>query len=99
MPNSQTQMENVSAMEVNLVRPFARRALEAFYKHDKPEAAADRNTRSSRQPREANDEPRVKPFTLPTHLYFPFKRKQVQTSNLCFTETSKATLRSFCVLA
>ncbi|CAF2127313.1 unnamed protein product [Brassica rapa subsp. trilocularis] len=96
---SAVKMENVSAMEVNLVRPFARRALEAFYKHDKPEAAADRNTRSSRQPREANDEPRVKPFTLPTHLYFPFKRKQVQTSNLCFTETSKATLRSFCVLA
>ncbi|WZY83688.1 hypothetical protein YC2023_030072 [Brassica napus] len=55
---SAVKMENVSAMEVNLVRPFARRALEAFYKHDKPEAAADRNTRSSRQPREANDEPR-----------------------------------------
>ncbi|KAL0717066.1 hypothetical protein Bca4012_066388 [Brassica carinata] len=51
-------IENVSAMEVNLVRPFVRRALEAFYKHDKPEADADRDTRSSRQPREANNEPR-----------------------------------------
>ncbi|KAL0855149.1 hypothetical protein Bca101_060301 [Brassica carinata] len=48
-------IENVSAMEVNLVRPFVRRALEAFYKHDKPEADADRDTRSSRQPRNGKE--------------------------------------------
>ena len=78
-------MENVSAMEVNLVRPFARRALEAFYKHDKPEVVADRNTRSSRQPREANDEPRVKPFTLPTHFpFFSLLRKKYTNLELMF---------------
>uniref|UniRef100_A0A1J3IBS0 DNA replication complex GINS protein PSF2 n=1 Tax=Noccaea caerulescens TaxID=107243 RepID=A0A1J3IBS0_NOCCA len=56
---SAVKISNVSAMEVNLVRPFVRRALEAFYKHDKPEADVDRDTRSSsRQPREANNEPR-----------------------------------------
>ncbi|KAF3527842.1 hypothetical protein DY000_02043327, partial [Brassica cretica] len=50
---------NCLYIAVNLVRPFVRRALEAFYKHDKPEAYADRDTRSSsRQPREANNEPR-----------------------------------------
>lgn len=59
-------------MEVNLVRPFVRRALEAFYKHDKPEADVDRDTRSSRQQREANNEPRVKLFTLPTHFVYVF---------------------------
>lgn len=94
------QISNVSAMEVNLVRPFVRRALEAFYKHDKPEADVDRDTRSSnRQPREANNEPRVKLFTLPTHFLFPFKRGHIQTSTLVLAETSKATLRSFYVLA
>ena len=61
-------MENVSAMEVNLVRPFARRALEAFYKHDKPEAYADRDTRSSsRQPREAKGKIHSH---FPTHVFF-----------------------------
>ncbi|CAF2376166.1 unnamed protein product [Brassica rapa subsp. narinosa] len=92
------QMPNVSAMEVNLVRLFVRRALEEFYKHDKTEADADADTRrSSRQPREANNEPRVK-----SHSHFPlmfsfflFKRRLIQTSTRCFTETSKATLRSF----
>ncbi|KAJ4886421.1 DNA replication complex GINS protein PSF2 [Raphanus sativus] len=58
------KMNNVSAMEVNLVRPFVIRALEAFYKHDKPERDADRDARSSsssssrQPPREANNEPR-----------------------------------------
>ncbi|KAH0943836.1 hypothetical protein HID58_003473 [Brassica napus] len=58
-------MPNVSAMEVNLVRLFVRRALEEFYKHDKTEADADADTRrSSRQPREANNEPRTSKATL-----------------------------------
>ncbi|CDY50528.1 BnaA01g30520D [Brassica napus] len=95
---SAVKMPNVSAMEVNLVRLFVRRALEEFYKHDKTEADADADTRrSSRQPREANNEPRVK-----SHSHFPlmfsfflFKRRLIQTSTRCFTETSKATLRSF----
>ncbi|KAJ4872988.1 DNA replication complex GINS protein PSF2 [Raphanus sativus] len=56
------KMNNVSAMEVNLVRPFVIRALEAFYRHDKPERDADRDARSSsssrQPPREANNEPR-----------------------------------------
>ncbi|CAF1935145.1 hypothetical protein HID58_068406 [Brassica napus] len=65
---SAVKIPNVSAMEVNLVRPFVRRAFKAFYKHYKPEANAYRDSRSSRQPREANNEPRVKPFTLPTHF-------------------------------
>ncbi|KAH0927403.1 hypothetical protein HID58_019659, partial [Brassica napus] len=37
---------------------FVRRAFKAFYKHYKPEANAYRDSRSSRQPREANNEPR-----------------------------------------
>lgn len=68
------QISNVSAMEVNLVRPFVRRALEAFYKHDKPEADVDRDTRSSRQQREANNnEPRVRLFTY----FLPFFNKKI----------------------
>jgi len=69
-------------MEVNIVRPFVIRALEAFYKHDKPEADVDRDTRSSRQQRETNNEPRVRLFSLHTsHSIFPpFFLRQIQTS-------------------
>ncbi|KAK1299133.1 DNA replication complex GINS protein PSF2 [Acorus calamus] len=31
------KLKNLSAMEVNIVRPFVVRALQAFYKHDSPE--------------------------------------------------------------
>ncbi|XP_010558802.1 PREDICTED: DNA replication complex GINS protein PSF2 [Tarenaya hassleriana] len=55
---SAVKISNLSAMEVNLVRPFVRRALEAFYKHDKPEPAQDRDARTSRQQRQASNEPR-----------------------------------------
>lgn len=48
-------------MEVNIVRPFVRRALQAFYKHDKPEPTLDRNERPQRR-QEASNEPRVWPF-------------------------------------
>lgn len=70
-------------MEVNLVRPFVIRALEAFYKHDKPERDADRDARSSsssssrQPPREANNEPRVKSIhSLPHVLFFVFRFKR-----------------------
>lgn len=87
-------------MEVKLVCPFVRRALKAFYKKDKPEANANRDSRSSRQRREANNEPRVNPFTLPTHfLVFSFEKKSNTNLNMCFTETSMKTVRSLDVMS
>lgn len=97
--NEKCIFENVSLVVVNLNNstkkmvkmkiPVVRRGLEAFYKHDKPEADTDRDTRSSRQTREANNEPKVKPYTLPTQL-FPFYKKTNTTVTTYFTETSKA---------
>ncbi|XP_021910443.1 DNA replication complex GINS protein PSF2 isoform X2 [Carica papaya] len=54
---SAVKVANLSAMEVNIVRPFVRRALQAFYKHDKPEPTLDRNERPQRR-QEASNEPR-----------------------------------------
>lgn len=46
-------------MEVNIIRPFVGRALQAFYKHDNPEKIPDVDRASSAQTRAANNEPRV----------------------------------------
>lgn len=53
------QIKNLSAMEVNIVRPFIGRALQAFYKHDSPELIPDPERVSDRRPQVVNNAPRV----------------------------------------
>ncbi|KAK8662406.1 hypothetical protein V6N13_091983 [Hibiscus sabdariffa] len=55
---SAVKIPNLSAMEVNIIRPFVGRALQAFYKHDNPEKIPDVDRPSSAQTRVANNEPR-----------------------------------------
>lgn len=54
------QIKNLSAMEVNIVRPFIGRALQAFYKHDSPELIPDPERVSDRRPQVVNNAPRVR---------------------------------------
>ncbi|OVA08737.1 GINS complex [Macleaya cordata] len=51
------KLKNLSAMEVNIVRPFFVRALQAFYKHDSPQMIHQPDT-SSRRPQVADRGPR-----------------------------------------
>lgn len=44
------QIAHLSAMEVNVVRPFVVRTLQAFYKHDNPVVMEDLDSISDRQP-------------------------------------------------
>lgn len=53
------QIKNLSAMEVNMVRPFVVRALQAFYKHDSPELIDQPDITANRQPRVSDSVPRV----------------------------------------
>jgi GINS complex subunit 2 len=46
-------------MEVNIVRPFIGRALQAFYKHDSPDLIPDPERVSDRRPQAAPNAPRV----------------------------------------
>ncbi|GAB4827472.1 DNA replication complex GINS protein PSF2 [Ancistrocladus abbreviatus] len=43
------KLKNLSAMEVNIVRPFMVRTLQAFYKHDSPEMITQPNATSNRR--------------------------------------------------
>ncbi|KAI4346962.1 hypothetical protein L6164_007820 [Bauhinia variegata] len=52
------KIKNLSAMEVNIVRPFIRRSLQAFYKHDSPELIPDPERVSDRRPHAVNNAPR-----------------------------------------
>ena len=63
-------------MEVNIVRPFIGRALQAFYKHDSPELIPDPERVSDRRPQVVNNAPRVRllsvhleMFSLLTNVY------------------------------
>ncbi|KAI9157529.1 hypothetical protein LWI28_023962 [Acer negundo] len=47
---SAVKISHLSAMEVNVVRPFVVRSLQAFYKHDNPVVMADLDSASDRQP-------------------------------------------------
>lgn len=49
-------------MEVNIVRPFVGRALQAFYKHDSPDLIPDQDRVSDRRPQVANNATRVCSF-------------------------------------
>lgn len=53
------QLKNLSAMEVNIVRPFVVRALQAFYKHDSPEMIPQPDATGDKRPQVANRGPRV----------------------------------------
>ncbi|BAT84966.1 hypothetical protein LR48_Vigan03g196200 [Vigna angularis] len=52
------KIKNLSAMEVNIVRPFIGRALQAFYTHDSPELIPDPERVSDRRPQAVNNAPR-----------------------------------------
>lgn len=53
------QIKNLSAMEVNIVRPFIGRALQAFYKHDSSDLIPDPERVSDRRQQVAHNAPRV----------------------------------------
>lgn len=53
------QIKNLSAMEVNIVRPFIRRALQAFCKHDSPELIPEPERVADKRPQVVNNAPRV----------------------------------------
>lgn len=55
---SAVKILNLSAMEVNIIRPFVGRALQAFYKHDNPDKIPDIDRPSSAQTHVANNLPR-----------------------------------------
>ncbi|KAL4388260.1 hypothetical protein GQ457_09G029670 [Hibiscus cannabinus] len=67
---SAVKIPNLSAMEVNIIRPFVGRALQAFYKHDNPEKIPDVDRPSSAQTRVANNEPR-RPLRRYTNHFQP----------------------------
>lgn len=52
------KLKNLSAMEVNIVRPFVVRTLQAFYKHDSPEMIQQPAQMSGRRPQVADRGPR-----------------------------------------
>ncbi|KAJ7975805.1 DNA replication complex GINS protein PSF2 [Quillaja saponaria] len=52
------KIKNLSAMEVNIVRPFIGRALQAFFKHDSPELIPDPERVADRRQQVPNSAPR-----------------------------------------
>lgn len=49
----------MSAMEVNIIRAFAGRALQVFYKHENEHLMPDTDRTQDKQPQKPNDKPRV----------------------------------------
>jgi hypothetical protein len=54
----------MSAMEVNIIRAFAGRALQAFYKHDNEQQAPDTDRMLDKQPQIPTDRPKVCYFLM-----------------------------------
>ncbi|KAA8534203.1 hypothetical protein F0562_031604 [Nyssa sinensis] len=52
------KLKNLSAMEVNIVRPFVVRALQTFYKLDSPEMIQESDRRANRRPQAPDHGPR-----------------------------------------
>ncbi|XP_021768990.1 DNA replication complex GINS protein PSF2-like [Chenopodium quinoa] len=52
------KLKNLSAMEVNIVRPFVVRTLQSFYKHDSPEMIQQPVQMPTRQPQATDRGPR-----------------------------------------
>lgn len=65
----QLQVKNLSAMEVNLVRPFVGRALQAFYKHGSPELVPNPERMPPRQPQATDSIQRVSSYVIHTLLF------------------------------
>ncbi|CAI0411972.1 unnamed protein product [Linum tenue] len=55
--------KNMAAMEVNIIRAFSGRALQAFYRHENEQLIPDLDRTQDRQPQNLNDRPRVCPFS------------------------------------
>ncbi|PKA63535.1 DNA replication complex GINS protein PSF2 [Apostasia shenzhenica] len=64
------KLKNLSAMEVNIVRPFMVRALQAFYKLDSPEMIQQPEATVNRRPRVIDRGPRVSLQIRPFSLYY-----------------------------
>lgn len=58
------QIKNLSAMEVNIVRRFLVRSLQAFYKHDSPEMIDQVEPSTIQRPQATNNIPRVSLFNI-----------------------------------
>lgn len=56
------QLKNLSAMEVNIVRPFVVRTLQAFFKHDSPEMIQQPETMTNIRPQLTSRGPRVSSY-------------------------------------
>ncbi|CAK7325694.1 unnamed protein product [Dovyalis caffra] len=51
--------KNMSAMEVNIIRAFSGRALQAFYKHDNEQQTSDTDRTLDKQPQIPTDRPKI----------------------------------------
>jgi hypothetical protein len=76
------QIKNLSAMEVNIVRPFIGRALQAFYKHDSPDLNPDPERVSDRRPQVAHNAPRVCLFDI--LMFHALKKLNIYLSAMYF---------------
>ena len=54
----------MSAMEVNVIRAFSGRALQAFYKHDNEQQTPDTDRMLDKQPQIPTDRPKVWHFLI-----------------------------------
>lgn len=71
-------------MEVNIVRPFVGRALQAFYKHDSPELIPDQERVLDRRPQVVSNATRVRSCSI-CLLFFTRRIKSYTESSLtCF---------------
>lgn len=86
------QLKNLSAMEVNIVRPFMMRTLQAFYKHDNPQIIQQHDNSGSKQPQVLTRSTRVS--WLPLGNYYMASHLN-QMANRCLWFRSD--LRHSCV--
>ncbi|CAM8965138.1 unnamed protein product [Rhodiola kirilowii] len=71
------KIKNLSAMEVNIVRPFVVRALQAFYKHDSPEMIDQVEPSTIRQPQATDNIPEHMSIACMTHYILMLHRWDV----------------------
>ncbi|KAL6126631.1 hypothetical protein ACLB2K_074677 [Fragaria x ananassa] len=69
--SSAVKVKNLSAMEVNLVRPFVGRALQAFYKHGSPELVPNPERMLPRRPQATDNVQRVSAYVIHSFVFFP----------------------------
>ncbi|KAM0904550.1 hypothetical protein ACQ4PT_017987 [Festuca glaucescens] len=71
------KLKNLSAMEVNIVRPFMVRTLQAFYKHDSPQMIQQADNAGSRSTPVTDRGPRVSPPFCRHDFYCPLGNSRV----------------------